>query len=88
MTGIAFVGTGFVADYYMTTLANHPQLRLVGAFDRSQAQLDRFCRFYGVRLYRSRRASPTWTWRSSSISYRPEKATTPSPRARSRQAYL
>lgn len=51
MTGIAFVGTGFVADYYMTTLANHPQLRLVGAFDRSQAQLDRFCRFYGVRAY-------------------------------------
>ena len=33
MTGIAFVGTGFVADYYMTTLANHPQLRLVGVFD-------------------------------------------------------
>lgn len=51
MTGIAFVGTGFVADYYMTTLANHPQLRLVGAFDRSPAQLDRFSRFYGVRAY-------------------------------------
>lgn len=51
MTGIAFVGTGFVADYYMTTLVNHPRLRLVGAFDRSPAQLDRFSRFYGVRAY-------------------------------------
>ena len=32
---IALVGVGFVADYYMTTLNNHPELRLCGAFDRS-----------------------------------------------------
>ncbi|MBN9070851.1 MAG: Gfo/Idh/MocA family oxidoreductase [Rhizobiales bacterium] len=51
--GIAFVGTGFVADYYMTTLANHPTLHLLGAFDRAQDQLRRFCGFYGVRAYAS-----------------------------------
>ena len=53
MTGIAFVGTGFVADYYMTTLANHPALGLTGVFDRSQEQLRRFADFYGVRAYAS-----------------------------------
>ena len=51
LTGIAFIGTGFVADYYMTTLANHPQLRLTGAYDNSAEQLQRFSRFCGVRAY-------------------------------------
>lgn len=55
-TGIAFVGTGFVADYYMTTLKNHPNLRLVGAYDHNPAQLTRFSRFYGVRAYESIKA--------------------------------
>ncbi|MBE7186031.1 MAG: gfo/Idh/MocA family oxidoreductase, partial [Methylobacterium mesophilicum] len=31
---IAIVGCGFVADYYMTTLVNHPGLALVGVHDR------------------------------------------------------
>lgn len=52
-TGIALVGTGFVADYYMTTLANHPRLALAGAFDRSPEQLRRFSAFYGVKAYGS-----------------------------------
>ena len=39
---IAFVGTGFVADYYMTTLKNFPELRLCGVFDRSPARLNEF----------------------------------------------
>jgi predicted dehydrogenase len=53
MTGIAFVGTGFVADYYMTTLANYPELTLRGVWDHAPAQLDRFCAFYKVRRYNS-----------------------------------
>lgn len=48
MSNIAFVGTGFVADYYMTTLANHPRLRLAGAWDRDADRLARFCRFHGL----------------------------------------
>ena len=50
---IAFVGVGFVADYYMTTLANHPELELVGVFDRSAARLEQFCNFYGATAYPS-----------------------------------
>jgi predicted dehydrogenase len=50
-TMIALVGTGFVADYYMTTLANHPTLALAGVFDRSAARLQDFCAFHGVRAF-------------------------------------
>lgn len=50
---IAFVGTGFVADYYMTTLANHPSLRLVGVHDRSPERLRQFANFHGVKAFDS-----------------------------------
>lgn len=50
---IAFLGTGFVADYYMATLLNHPGLELAGVFDRDAARLARFCDFYRVRAYES-----------------------------------
>lgn len=53
MTGIAFVGTGFVADYYMTTLKNHPGLELRGVFDSNPAALQRFSTFYGVNAFGS-----------------------------------
>ncbi|WP_274628487.1 Gfo/Idh/MocA family protein [Arvimicrobium flavum] len=53
MTGIAFVGTGFVADYYKTTLSNHPELKLIGVYDRAPAELQRFCAFYSVPGYPS-----------------------------------
>ncbi|WP_182084806.1 Gfo/Idh/MocA family oxidoreductase [Aureimonas sp. ME7] len=50
---IAIVGCGFVADYYMTTLPNHPELRLVGAFDRDPDAARRFAAFHGVRSFDS-----------------------------------
>jgi predicted dehydrogenase len=53
---IAFVGTGFVADYYMKTLKNFPELRLCGVFDRSQARLSEFRAFHHVRAYDSAEA--------------------------------
>lgn len=53
MTKIAFVGTGYVADYYMTTLANHPALELAGAWDRNGERLAQFCDFHGTRRYES-----------------------------------
>lgn len=53
MTKIAFLGAGFVADYYMTTLANHPELALAGAFDRDAARLRQFCSYYSVPAYDS-----------------------------------
>lgn len=51
MTGIAFIGTGFVADYYMLTLRNHPGLTLSGVFDRNAEQLQRFGAFHRVKTY-------------------------------------
>jgi predicted dehydrogenase len=53
VTGIAFVGTGFVADYYMTTLPNYPGLVLRGAYDRVSSQIERFSGFYRLRAYAS-----------------------------------
>ncbi len=48
---IAIIGTGFVADYYMTTLANHPELTLLGVFDRDDAALARFVAHHKVKAY-------------------------------------
>lgn len=48
---IALVGTGFVADYYMTTLANHPALTLAGVWDRDAARLEAFRACHDVPVY-------------------------------------
>ena len=53
---IAFVGTGYVADYYMTTLKNFPDLRLCGVFDRSPARMNEFSSFHHVPAYESAEA--------------------------------
>ncbi|MBC7284150.1 Gfo/Idh/MocA family oxidoreductase [Hoeflea sp.] len=53
MTKIAVIGTGFVADYYMTTLANYPELALAGVWDHDAARLGEFCRFHDARAYAS-----------------------------------
>jgi predicted dehydrogenase len=53
---IAFVGTGFVADYYMTTLKNFPRLRLCGVFDRSLTRMNEFSAFHHVPTYDSAEA--------------------------------
>ena len=53
---IGFIGTGFVADYYMTTLKNHPELQLRGVFDRSAARMQEFAAFHGVPAYDSAEA--------------------------------
>lgn len=50
---IAIVGTGFVADYYMATLPNHPELTLGGVFDRDPATLVRFKEHYQAPVYTS-----------------------------------
>jgi predicted dehydrogenase len=50
---IAFVGCGYVADYYIATLPGHPDLELIGVTDRDPAALSRFTGFYKVRGYGS-----------------------------------
>jgi predicted dehydrogenase len=52
-TRFAIIGCGFVADYYMTTLANHPGLALAGVWDRDEARLQEFCGFHQIKAYGS-----------------------------------
>ena len=40
--GVAILGCGFAADFYVATLPNHPQLRLAGIHDRDAARARRF----------------------------------------------
>jgi len=49
---IAIVGTGYVADFYLTTLKNHPSLELLGVTDRDDAKAERFARLHGLHRYR------------------------------------
>ena len=48
---IAIVGCGYVADFYMETLRNHPGLRLVAACDTDPQRRAAFSAHYGVRTY-------------------------------------
>ena len=52
----AFIGTGFVADYYMKTLANHRGLRLTGVFDIDAPRLAQFSDHYGCETYENQQA--------------------------------
>lgn len=52
-TRLAIVGCGFVADFYVRTLANYPHLELMGVTDREPARADRLAKHYGLRVYRS-----------------------------------
>jgi predicted dehydrogenase len=51
--GIAFVGCGYAADFYMATLPNHPDLVLHGVYDSDSARSTAFASHHGVRVYPS-----------------------------------
>jgi predicted dehydrogenase len=48
---IAIVGCGYVADYYMGSLANYPQLQVAGVMDRDEERAVRFAKYYGLPCY-------------------------------------
>ncbi len=50
---IAIVGCGFVADFYLKTLSNYPDLELVGVMDRDQERATRFSAYHSVPSYQS-----------------------------------
>ncbi len=50
---IAIVGCGWVADFYIPTLAGHPSLQLVGCYDRDAARLEACTRYHGLKAYPS-----------------------------------
>ena len=45
---IAIVGCGYVADFYMNTLVNYPQLDVAAVTDRNPVRLRQFAGHYGV----------------------------------------
>lgn len=45
---IAIVGCGFVADYYLKTLPNHPELKLMGIMDRVSDRATKFAAFHSI----------------------------------------
>lgn len=51
--GVAFTGCGYVADFYARTLRGHPELDLVGVFDRDAERTRRFSAHFGVPAYDS-----------------------------------
>ncbi|MEZ4867891.1 MAG: Gfo/Idh/MocA family oxidoreductase [Caldilineaceae bacterium] len=50
---IAFVGCGYVADYYINTLPYHPELILAGVYDCRDERAAQFAHHYGVAQYKS-----------------------------------
>ncbi|MGL5083235.1 MAG: Gfo/Idh/MocA family protein [Microcoleaceae cyanobacterium] len=50
---IAIIGCGFVADFYMKTLANYPELELVGVMDKDVDRASRFSTYHSVPFYGS-----------------------------------
>ena len=50
---IAFVGCGYVADFYIHSLSNHPELELAGVYDRNEERRRKFSQHFRVRAYES-----------------------------------
>ena len=50
---IGIVGCGYVADFYLSTMANHPELELAGVVDRDRGRGRRFAAAHRTRDYGS-----------------------------------
>lgn len=50
---LAIVGCGYVAEFYVKTLANYPDLRLLGGFDTDPRNLEVFARRWSCCAYNS-----------------------------------
>ena len=50
---IAVIGCGYVAEFYLKTLENYPELKLAGVYDRNPLNLDKFAQRWPARKYAS-----------------------------------
>ncbi|WP_010248524.1 Gfo/Idh/MocA family protein [Acetivibrio cellulolyticus] len=48
---IGVVGCGYIANYYLSTMPNHPQLEVVGATDINKERAERFTEYYNIKRY-------------------------------------
>ena len=46
---MAIIGCGYVAEFYGKTLGNYPNLKLIGAYDNNENNLQAFCRRWSAR---------------------------------------
>jgi predicted dehydrogenase len=53
MAGVMVIGCGFVADLYMRSFALHPDVRVLGAYDRDAARLARFSAYWNITAFDS-----------------------------------
>lgn len=53
MAGVAIVGCGYVADLYMQSFPRHPELSLVGVFDRDESRAVQFSAYHGTPRFES-----------------------------------
>lgn len=49
---MAILGCGYVADFYVATLGNYPNLAIVGAYDNNPERLEKFSQHYQVKAYK------------------------------------
>ena len=52
-TGVAIIGCGFVADFYSGTLPLHPELQLIGVFDKQAERAAKLAARHNVQAYSS-----------------------------------
>ena len=53
MAKVAIIGTGFVADLYVSSLRTFPSIEIVGAFDINPSRLNSFCQFWKIKATES-----------------------------------
>ena len=53
---VAIVGTGYVADAYLKSLTRHPEMKLLGVFDKLPERAQAFAAFHHTRTYPSLQA--------------------------------
>ena len=47
---VAFVGCGFVADFYMNTIKRYNQISLKKVYDKDKKRLKQFSDYYGLKI--------------------------------------
>lgn len=53
MIGIAIIGCGNIAPFYLNTIHLHSELQLLGVFDQNEERSKKVSEYYSVSLYRS-----------------------------------
>lgn len=48
MTGIGIIGCGFVSNYYLSSLKTHPELKVLGVYDKDSIRMRKASEVFGV----------------------------------------